>query len=383
MHMITSTARRPNASTRSEPVECSCIRQGAWCLSARAAGNGRAIFQCRWKARFDAQPEQSARQPIARNGKFVRRAYSRRALDCEKSTVLYAFSNRGAHVCLRGLSSGEEGRFDVAARSETPKPPAKTTNSNSCDRAAAQVTEDKPAQPGWKYSKYWANIEKRNQINTKNIGNRKGDCAWSCSRWQTQPEKICKLQSTNQYNVRSEWHWLVRCDLQIFSGCVCHLEQLHAQSPFLFPIVFGINITVYVQYAGSGVDQPLLSYNLLLRATLKITSRRAKENQCQTFFSRGGGARPRAPVWIRLWKRRFFDTANRHEKLYGRSRLYATAQGCHETGGVLPPFSSLSFDISIKNSVQRWSSDFQGLFRVKIRKMAQGGNDLSTLPLKL
>ena len=28
MHMITSTARRPNASTRSEPVECSCIRQG-------------------------------------------------------------------------------------------------------------------------------------------------------------------------------------------------------------------------------------------------------------------------------------------------------------------------------------------------------------------
>ena len=32
------------------------------------------------------------------------------------------------------------------------------------------------------------------------------------------------------------------CDLQIFSGCVCHLEQLHAQSPFLFPIVFSINI---------------------------------------------------------------------------------------------------------------------------------------------
>ena len=32
------------------------------------------------------------------------------------------------------------------------------------------------------------------------------------------------------------------CDLQIFSGCVCHLEQLHAQSPFLFPIVFSINL---------------------------------------------------------------------------------------------------------------------------------------------
>ena len=32
------------------------------------------------------------------------------------------------------------------------------------------------------------------------------------------------------------------CNLQIFSGCVCHLEQLHAQSPFLFPIVFTINL---------------------------------------------------------------------------------------------------------------------------------------------
>ena len=45
-------------------------------------------------------------------------------------------------------------------------------------------------------------------------------------------------------------------------------------------------------------------------------------------------------------------------------------------------FSSLSFDISIKNSMQRWSSDFQGLSCVKIRKMAQGSNGLSTLPLK-
>ena len=85
----------------------------------------------------------------------------------------------------------------------------------------------------------------------------------------------------------------------------------------------------------------------------------------------------------KLRKRPFFDSADLHEKLYGRSRLYASAQGRHETGGVLSLFSSLSFDISIKNSMQRWSSDFQGLFCVKIRKMAQGSNDLSTLPLKL
>ena len=89
---------------------------------------------------------------------------------------------------------------------------------------------------------YWANMEKGIKLILKTIGNRKRDCAWSCSRWQTQPEKICKSQRTNQYNVRSEWHWFVRCDLQIFSGCVCHLEQLHAQSPFLFPIVFSINM---------------------------------------------------------------------------------------------------------------------------------------------
>ena len=30
-----------------------------------------------------------------------------------------------------------------------------------------------------------------NYINTKTIGNKKGDSSWSCSRWQTQPEKIC------------------------------------------------------------------------------------------------------------------------------------------------------------------------------------------------
>ena len=85
----------------------------------------------------------------------------------------------------------------------------------------------------------------------------------------------------------------------------------------------------------------------------------------------------------KLRRRPFFDIADRHEKLYGRSRLCASAQGRHETGGVLSLFSSLSFDISMKNSVQTWSSDFQGLFREKIRKilMGLGSNDLSTLPL--
>ena len=39
----------------------------------------------------------------------------------------------------------------------------------------------------------------------------------------------------------------VLCNLQIFSVCVCHLEQLHAQSPFLFPIVvFSINLIPFL-----------------------------------------------------------------------------------------------------------------------------------------
>ena len=82
------------------------------------------------------------------------------------------------------------------------------------------------------------------QLILKTVGNnsRKGDCAWSCSRWQTQPEKICKSQHTNQCHSVRTLYWFVLCDLLIFSSCVCHLEQLHAQSPFLFPILFSINL---------------------------------------------------------------------------------------------------------------------------------------------
>ena len=49
----------------------------------------------------------------------------------------------------------------------------------------------------------------------KTIGNRKEDCAWSCSRWQTQPEKICKSQRTNQCHSLRALYWFVLCNLQI------------------------------------------------------------------------------------------------------------------------------------------------------------------------
>ena len=88
----------------------------------------------------------SARQPIATSGKFVRSAYSRRALDCEKDdglTCMYAFSHRdphrdhGAHFCLRwGWGKRVDLTWHPAVKNQ--RPPAKTTNSNCSDRAVGQ-----------------------------------------------------------------------------------------------------------------------------------------------------------------------------------------------------------------------------------------------------
>ena len=80
------------------------------------------------KGEVRRSPVQSARQPIVRSGKFVRRAYSRRALDCEKDdglTGIYAFSCMLSPLVI------------VAVKHH--RPADKTTNSNCCDRAAAQV----------------------------------------------------------------------------------------------------------------------------------------------------------------------------------------------------------------------------------------------------
>ena len=95
------------------------------------------------KGEVRRSPVQSARQPIARSGKFVRRAYSRRALDCEKDdglTCMYASSHRdrGAHFCLR-RGWGKRGDLTWRPAVKHQRPAAKTRNSNCCDRAAAQV----------------------------------------------------------------------------------------------------------------------------------------------------------------------------------------------------------------------------------------------------
>ena len=54
-------------------------------------------------------------------------------------------------------------------------------------------------------------------------------------------------------------------NLQIFSGCVCHLEQLHTKSPFLFPIVFSINLIPFFNICSVlAVVSPGLSGYVLL-----------------------------------------------------------------------------------------------------------------------
>ena len=83
------------------------------------------------KGEVRRSPEQSSRQPIARSGKFVRRAYSRRALDCEKTTVLCFLPSWSTLLFERGL--GEEGRFEkltwhpaVKHQDQLPKPQTAT-----------------------------------------------------------------------------------------------------------------------------------------------------------------------------------------------------------------------------------------------------------------
>ena len=65
------------------------------------------------KGEVRRSPEQSAWQPIARSGKFVRRAYLRRALDCEKTTVLCFLQSCSTPLFERGSIGGGGGRGGV------------------------------------------------------------------------------------------------------------------------------------------------------------------------------------------------------------------------------------------------------------------------------
>ena len=142
-------SRRPNASTRSEPVECS----SAWLFAACR------VFECmivRWWARV------KDKKPAVR------------------------------WWACRDLPSTISRRPNASTRSEP------VECSSAWLFAACRVFECMIVR-WWARVKdkklgAWA-LEQQEQISKKGIklilktiGNRKGDCAWSCSRWQTQPE---------------------------------------------------------------------------------------------------------------------------------------------------------------------------------------------------
>ena len=83
----------------------------------------------------------------------------------------------------------------------------------------------------------------------KTIGNRKRDCAWGCAWGINTTWEICRSKSTNQFGERNE-----RLPDLCFS--ICRFSQVvfipqaqpHAQSLFLFPIVFGINLIHFFDF---------------------------------------------------------------------------------------------------------------------------------------
>ena len=104
------------------------------------------------KGQVRRSPEQSARQPIARRSKFVRRAYSQRPLDCEKTTVLCFLPSWSILLSEKGLGKRGDLTWQPAVKHQSPA--ANATNSNCCDRAVAQVKQRIPEQLGGKNWKY-------------------------------------------------------------------------------------------------------------------------------------------------------------------------------------------------------------------------------------
>ena len=73
--------------------------------------------------------------------------------------------------------------------------------------------------------------------------------------------------------------WFAIC--LIFSGCVCHLKQLHAQSPFLFPIVSSINLIPFFDICS--VDY-LLFFNPVVRVCAALLGPLRGRNSHRLWF---------------------------------------------------------------------------------------------------
>ena len=123
------------------PIVRDVQRQRCW---KRGSGDGQRLTRLSdrsmpLKGEVRRSPEQSARQPIARSDKFVRHAYLRRVLGCENTTVLCFLPSWSTLLFERRL--GERGDLTCYPAVKHQSPAAKTTNSNYCNRAVAQVKQ--------------------------------------------------------------------------------------------------------------------------------------------------------------------------------------------------------------------------------------------------
>ena len=78
----------------------------------------------------------------------------------------------------------------------------------------------------------------------KTIGNRKRDCAWGCAG--VKKLKKNQLLSTNHHQAKQIWAWWFVVNNWFFFNFLTPAHP-HAQSLFLFPIVFGINY--YIRFS--------------------------------------------------------------------------------------------------------------------------------------
>ena len=76
------------------------------------------------------------------------------------------------------------------------------------------------------------------KLTPKTIGNRKRDCAWGCAG--VKKLKKNQLLSTNHHPAKQIWVWWFVLNNWCFFNFLTPAHP-HAQSLFLFPIVFGIN----------------------------------------------------------------------------------------------------------------------------------------------
>ena len=100
------------------------------------------------KGEVQCSPEPSARPLAAANSEKRQnclRAYSRTALDCKKKTILCFLPSWSTLLLERGVGGrGIDLRWQPAVKHHSPA--AKATNSDSCDRAVAQVKKRIPEQ---------------------------------------------------------------------------------------------------------------------------------------------------------------------------------------------------------------------------------------------